>query len=90
MNAEPETSECPLCKGQVAIIVSFEGDTKFTHFRCPRCGEFGADKHCALALRDEPQPGLSGIAREMSEWRPGAKQFRGTPGLRERPGERSR
>src|SRR5579885_1672730 len=68
MDAERETSECPLCKAQVATDVSFEGDAKFTHFRCPRCGEFGADKHCVLALRGpEPYPDLSGVAREMGE-----------------------
>ncbi|HKM53308.1 MAG TPA: hypothetical protein VJY33_07830 [Isosphaeraceae bacterium] len=64
-----ELGECPLCKTQVPVQEFFpEGDGRFTSFHCERCGDFCADKQCILALRgSEPQPDLSGLAREMTE-----------------------
>jgi nucleoside 2-deoxyribosyltransferase len=66
---EAEPGQCPLCKHEVPVRTFFPaGDGRFTVFHCPRCGEFGADKQCILALRDSgPDPLLSGVARQMAE-----------------------
>jgi len=63
------SGQCPLCKNQVPVRVFFpEGEGRFTLFQCERCGEFGADKQCVLALGgSEPDPCLSGVARQMAE-----------------------
>jgi nucleoside 2-deoxyribosyltransferase len=70
-DSKTELAQCPLCKHQVPVQDFFpEGDARFTLFRCERCGEFGADKQCILALAGgEPDPGLSGVARHMAERR---------------------
>jgi hypothetical protein len=64
-----ELEQCPLCKGQVPVQNFWPGgDEHFKLFHCERCGEFGADKQCILALRgSEPYPDLMGVAREMNE-----------------------
>ncbi len=66
---EAELGQCPLCKNEVSVRTFFpEGDGRFTMFQCERCGEFGADKQCILALRDSrPDANLSGVARQMAE-----------------------
>ncbi len=66
---EAELGQCPLCKHQVPVRAFFpEGDGRFTLFQCERCGAFGADKQCILALRDSgPDAMLSGVARQMAE-----------------------
>jgi hypothetical protein len=64
-----EIGQCPLCKNEVPVRAVFpEGEGRFTLFQCERCGEFGSDKQCILALRDSgPHPLLSGVARQMAE-----------------------
>jgi nucleoside 2-deoxyribosyltransferase len=68
-NEEADVGECPLCKNEVPVRIFFpEGEQRFTLFQCERCGEFGADKQCVLALSDSgPEPSLSGVARHMAE-----------------------